>query len=150
MRERVGLVRRRYGEQVLEEPARDILAAEYRHTTARGVIGAEVPDPQLHSRVVITGAVRDDARFMAVASRPVFRSMREMGAFYRCALAHELAALGYPVRSGTGKASGTSSSTACRRSCAKRFSGRSREQRAQPSGFVPCTAVLLNAGSCEH
>jgi conjugative relaxase-like TrwC/TraI family protein len=74
LRERVGVVRRRYGEEVVEEPAKDLLAVEYRHTTARGVAGAETPDPQVHSHVVITGAVRDDGRFVAVASRPVFRS----------------------------------------------------------------------------
>ena len=34
--------------------AKDLIAAEYRHTTARGVSGAQAPDPQLHSHVVIT------------------------------------------------------------------------------------------------
>jgi conjugative relaxase-like TrwC/TraI family protein len=60
LREQVPVVRRRYGGQVVEEHARDVIAAEYRHTTARGVAGAQAPDPQLHSHVVITGAVRED------------------------------------------------------------------------------------------
>jgi conjugative relaxase-like TrwC/TraI family protein len=92
LRERVPLVRRRRDGLVIEEHARDVIAAEYRHTTARGVAGSQAPDPQLHSHVVITGVVREDERIVAVASRPVFRSAREVGAFYRSALAGELAA----------------------------------------------------------
>src|ERR1700689_3735007 len=73
LRERVPVVRRRYGAEVVEEPAKDLIAAAYRHTTARGVSGADAPDPQLHTHVVISGAVREDGRIVAVASRPVFR-----------------------------------------------------------------------------
>ncbi|HUN78033.1 MAG TPA: MobF family relaxase [Solirubrobacteraceae bacterium] len=91
MRERVPLVRRRQNGPVIEEQAKDLIAAEYRHTTARGVSGAPAPDPQLHSHVVITAVVREDERVVAVASRPVFRSAREVGAFYRSALAEGLA-----------------------------------------------------------
>jgi hypothetical protein len=91
LREQVPVVRRRYDGQVVEEHAEDVIAAEYRHTTARGVSGARAPDPQLHSHVVISGAVREDERIVAVASRPIFRSARELGAFYRSALAEELA-----------------------------------------------------------
>jgi conjugative relaxase-like TrwC/TraI family protein len=86
MRETVPVVRRRYDGQVVEETARDLIAVEYRHTTARGVSGAEAPDPQLHSHVVITSVVREDERIVAVGSRPVFRSAGEVGAFYRAAL----------------------------------------------------------------
>jgi conjugative relaxase-like TrwC/TraI family protein len=103
LRERVGVVRRRYGAEVIEEPARDLIATAYRHTTARGVSGAEAPDPQLHTHVVITGAVRQDERIVAVGSRPVFRGLREVGAFYRSALAEELTREGYPIEQGTGK-----------------------------------------------
>jgi conjugative relaxase-like TrwC/TraI family protein len=103
MRERVPLVRRRRDGLVVEEHARDVVAAEYRHTTARGVAGSQAPDPQLHSHVVVTGVVREDERIVAVASRPVFRSAREVGAFYRSALAGELAAEGYAIEQGTGK-----------------------------------------------
>jgi conjugative relaxase-like TrwC/TraI family protein len=56
----VPTIRRRSHGQVFEEPARDVVAAEYRHTTARGVLETDAPDPQLHSHVVITSAVRDD------------------------------------------------------------------------------------------
>jgi conjugative relaxase-like TrwC/TraI family protein len=102
LREQVPVVRRRYSGQVVEEHAKDVIATEYRHTTARGVQGAQAPDPQLHSHVVITGAVREDDRIVAVASRPIFRSAREMGAFYRTALADELVREGYTIEQGTG------------------------------------------------
>jgi conjugative relaxase-like TrwC/TraI family protein len=103
LRERVPVVRRRYDGQVVEEQAKDVIATAYRHTTARGVSGAEAPDPQLHTHVVITGAVREDDRFVAVASRPIFRAGRELGAFYRSALAQELVGEGYEVAQGTGR-----------------------------------------------
>jgi conjugative relaxase-like TrwC/TraI family protein len=103
LKERVPLVRRRYDGQVVEEHAKDVIATAYRHTTARGVSGAEAPDPQLHTHVVITGAVREDDRIVAVGSRPVFRGLREVGAFYRSALAEELVGEGYPIEQGTGR-----------------------------------------------
>ena len=68
------MVRRRYGGQVVEEHAKDVIAAEYRHTTARGVSGAQAPDPQLHSHVVISGAVegrREDRRDRFAADLPL-------------------------------------------------------------------------------
>jgi conjugative relaxase-like TrwC/TraI family protein len=103
MTETVPTVRRRYGRGVVEEPARELIAAEYLHTIARGVMDGDAPDPQLHSHVVITSTVRDDGRIVAVASRPVFRSGHEVGAFYRSALAHELSGCGYEIDGGTGK-----------------------------------------------
>jgi conjugative relaxase-like TrwC/TraI family protein len=115
LREHVPVVRRRYGGPVVEEPARDVIAAEYAHTTARGVGGARAPDPQLHSHVVVTGAVREDGRIVAVASRPIFRSARELGAFYRSALAEELVKEGYDIESNTGKDGLAPSTTRARR-----------------------------------
>jgi conjugative relaxase-like TrwC/TraI family protein len=103
MTETVPTVRRRYGGAVVEECARDLLAAEYRHTTARSVVVGEMPDPQLHSHVVITAAVREDGRFVAVASRPVFRAARDAGAYYRSALAQQLIERGFQIERGTGK-----------------------------------------------
>ncbi|MGO8906809.1 MAG: MobF family relaxase, partial [Solirubrobacteraceae bacterium] len=64
LKERVPVVRRRYSGQVVEEQAKDVIATAYRHTTARGVSGAEAPDPQLHTHVVIRGAVREDDRIV--------------------------------------------------------------------------------------
>jgi hypothetical protein len=110
-----------------EENAKDVIATEYRHTTARGVQGAQAPDPQLHSHVVITGAVRDDDRIVAVASRPIFRSARELGAFYRSALADELVREGYTIEQGTGKDGRYFQIAGVPRELCEAFSGRSRE-----------------------
>jgi conjugative relaxase-like TrwC/TraI family protein len=79
-------------------PARaaHVHAAEFLHTTARGV-GEEVPDPQLHSHVVITSVEREDGKIAAVRSRPMMRAAREGGAMYRAQLAHELRQLGHGV-----------------------------------------------------
>jgi ATP-dependent exoDNAse (exonuclease V) alpha subunit len=57
----------------------------------------------LHSHVVITGAIRKDGRVVAVASRPIFRSARELGSYYRSALADELRHEGYRIEQNTGK-----------------------------------------------
>jgi conjugative relaxase-like TrwC/TraI family protein len=127
MRERVPLVRRRQNGPVIEEPAKDLIAAEYRHTTARGGSGAQAPDPQLHSHVVITAVVREDERVVAVASRPVFRSAREVGAFYRSALAEGLAREGYAIEQGTGKDGRYFEIAGVPRGLVEEFSKRSRE-----------------------
>ena len=127
LREQVPVVRRRYDGQVVEEHAKDVIAAEYRHTTARGVSGARAPDPQLHSHVVISGAVREDERIVAVASRPIFRSARELGAFYRSALAEELAGEGYAIERGTGKDGRYFEIAGVPGELIQEFSGRSRE-----------------------
>jgi conjugative relaxase-like TrwC/TraI family protein len=127
MREHVPVVRRRYGGQVVEEHAKDVIAAEYRHTTARGVSGAKAPDPQLHSHVVISGAIREDERIVAVAARPIFRSARELGAFYRSSLAEELTGEGYEIERGTGKDGRYFEIAGVPRGLTEEFSGRSRE-----------------------
>jgi conjugative relaxase-like TrwC/TraI family protein len=125
--ETVPTVRRRYSGQVVEEHAVDLVAAEYRHTTARGVMEDDAPDPQLHSHVVITSAIREDGRLVAVASRPIFRSAREVGAYYRSALAHELAQRGYRIERGTGKEGRYFEIEGVPRSMLDAFSARSRE-----------------------
>ncbi len=127
LREQVPVVRRRYRGQVVEEHAKDVIATEYRHTTARGVSGAQAPDPQLHSHVVIAGAVREDNRIVAVASRPIFRSARELGAFYRAALADELVREGYGIEQDTGKDGRYFEIAGVPRELCDAFSGRSRE-----------------------
>jgi conjugative relaxase-like TrwC/TraI family protein len=125
--ETVSTVRRRYGGTVVEECARDLVAAEYRHTTARSVVVGEMPDPQLHSHVVITAAVRDDGRLVAVASRPIFRSARDAGAYYRSALAQQLIQRGFQVEGGTGKHSRYFEIAGRPRAMLEAFSARSRE-----------------------
>jgi conjugative relaxase-like TrwC/TraI family protein len=125
--ETVPTVRRSRHNQVFEEHAVELIAAEYRHTTARGVMEGDAPDPQLHSHVVITSAVRDDGRIVAVASRPIFRSARELGAYYRSALAHELAQRGYAIERGTGKQGRYFEIAGVPRGLLDAFSSRSRE-----------------------
>jgi conjugative relaxase-like TrwC/TraI family protein len=102
LRGEVAVVREGAAGRVLST-AHDVLAAEFRHTTARGVAGGGAPDPQMHSHVVVTGVVRQDREFAAVASRPLFRAARELGAFYRGALAEELQQQGYSIVAGTGR-----------------------------------------------
>jgi conjugative relaxase-like TrwC/TraI family protein len=133
--ETVPTVRRRYGAGVVEEPARELVAAEYLHTTARGVMDGDAPDPQLHSHVVVTSAVRDDGRIVAVASRPIFRSAREVGAFYRSALAHELSQRGYTVDAGTGKEGRYFEIAGVPQGLLDAFSARSREVAAAAERF---------------
>ena len=139
MREHVPVVRRRYSGQMVEEPAKDLIAAEYQHTTARGVAGGKAPDPQLHSHVVITGVVREDDRLVATWSRPVFRSARELGAHYRAALAHELAERGYEIEQATGKDGKYFELAGVPEGLREAFSGRSREvaRAAERSGPGP-------------
>ncbi len=135
LREQVPVVRRRYSGQVVEEHAKDVIATEYRHTTARGVSGAQAPDPQLHSHVVISGAVREDDRIVAVASRPIFRSAREVGSFYRSALADELVREGYPIERGTGKDGRYFEIAGVPVGLRDAFSGRSREVARAAESF---------------
>ena len=138
--ETVPTVRRRYGGQVVEEHAVDLIAAEYRHTTARGVMEGDAPDPQLHSHVVVTSAVREDGRIVAVASRPIFRSARELGAFYRSALAHELAQRGYAIDRGHRQAGPLLRDRRCAARPARRV------LRAQPRGRAGGGALPREVG----
>ncbi|HEX4837066.1 MAG TPA: MobF family relaxase, partial [Solirubrobacteraceae bacterium] len=125
--ETVPTVRRHYEGQLVEEHAVDLVAAEYRHTTARGVLEGDAPDPQLHSHVVVTSAIRQDGRIVAVASRPIFRSARELGAYYRSSLAHELSQRGYAIEGGTGKQGRYFEIAGVPRGLLDAFSARSRE-----------------------
>jgi hypothetical protein len=77
--------------------------------------------------VVVTSAVREDGRIVAVASRPIFRSAREVGAYYRSALAHELQQRGYAIEQGTGKHGRYFEIASVPRGLSDAFSARSRE-----------------------
>jgi conjugative relaxase-like TrwC/TraI family protein len=135
IRASVPVVRRRVEGTVVEEPAADLLAAEYRHTTARGVVPGEMPDPQLHSHLVITTAVRQDGRFVAVASRPLFRAARDAGAYYRSALADHLKTAGYGIEAGTGRDGRYFELAGRPRELLDAFSARSREVAAAAERF---------------
>jgi conjugative relaxase-like TrwC/TraI family protein len=127
LRETVPAVRRRYGAGVVEEPAMDLVAAEYRHTTSRGTSENDAPDPQIHSHVVLTSAIRDDGQIVAVASRPLFRAAKELGAYYRSALASELGERGYEIQANTGKEGRFFEIAGVPRSLIDAFSARGRE-----------------------
>jgi conjugative relaxase-like TrwC/TraI family protein len=102
----VELVRTRKNGILEWQRAERLLAAEFVHTASRLTRDQErggVPDPQLHSHVVVLGAERRDGRFAAVDSRELFRSARANGAWYRAELAHGLQGLGLEVRGRTGR-----------------------------------------------
>ncbi len=102
-RELVPMVRRRVDQKtVLRETPREILASSWRQSTARAVAGRP-PDPQLHSHVLIHGALRSDGRVVAVESRAWMVHQREIGAAYRSQFAVELAGLGFQIERGTGR-----------------------------------------------
>jgi conjugative relaxase-like TrwC/TraI family protein len=135
IRANVPTVRRRVDSVVIEETAKDLVAAEYRHTTARGVDAGDLPDPQLHSHVVLTTAIRNDDRIVAVASRPLFRSARATGAYYRSALAHNLKTAGYEIEAGTGRDGRYFELAGRPRDLIDAFSARSREVAAAAERF---------------
>ena len=87
---------------VVHAKAKELIATSWRHTTARAV-GERVPDPQLHSHVLLHAAVRDDQRVVAIDSRSWLVHRRELGAAYRTELARELTALGFEITRGTGR-----------------------------------------------
>jgi conjugative relaxase-like TrwC/TraI family protein len=102
----VELVRTRVDGQLRWERASRLLAAEFVHTSSRLTRDQErggVPDPQLHSHVVVLGAERSDGRFAAVDSRELFRAARANGAWYRAELADGLRELGLEINGGTGR-----------------------------------------------
>ena len=146
--ETVPTVRRRYGGQVVEEPAREVVAAEYLHTTARGVLEGDAPDPQLHSHVVVTSAVREDGRIVAVASRPIFRAAREVGAYYRSALAHELRSGVMRSRRGPASTAATSRSPVFPEGCWRRSLLAAVRSRGPRSASARSGVGRPSAGSC--
>jgi conjugative relaxase-like TrwC/TraI family protein len=87
---------------VVHGNATDLIATSWRHTTARAV-GDRVPDPQLHSHVLLHAAVRGDQRVVAIDSRSWFLHRRELGAAYRTELARELTRLAFEIERGTGR-----------------------------------------------
>ena len=99
----VPMLRRRVSQDtVIHEKATGVVATSWRHTTARAVAD-QVPDPQLHSHVLLHGAVRRDGQVVAIDSRAWLVHRREVGAAYRTELARELNQLGFAVQRGTGR-----------------------------------------------
>ena len=99
----VPMLRRRVAQDtVVHEKATGLVATSWRHTTARAVED-QVPDPQLHSHVLLHAAVRRDGEVVAIDSRAWLVHRREVGAAYRSQLAHQLNQLGFSIQRGTGR-----------------------------------------------
>ncbi len=101
----VPLVRRKTKGVVRFEKVRSLLAAEFVHTSsrlARDAGAGDIPDPQLHSHLLLFAAEREDGRLAAIESRRLYRSAREGGAWYRAELAANLQQLGLRVERHTG------------------------------------------------
>jgi conjugative relaxase-like TrwC/TraI family protein len=102
----VELVRTREAGQLKWSTANSLVAAQFMHTSSRLTRDQErggVPDPHLHTHVVVLAAERNDGTFAAVDSRELFRSARVNGAWYRSQLAHNLQQAGLQIERGTGK-----------------------------------------------
>ena len=102
----VALVRRKSGVVVRFERAKSLLGAEFVHTSSRLAQDQEaggIPDPQLHSHLVLFAAERTDGKLAAVESRQLYKAARENGAWYRAELAANLRELGLPIERRTGR-----------------------------------------------
>jgi conjugative relaxase-like TrwC/TraI family protein len=105
-RREVELLRTRQNGAVQRERAKTLVAAEFLHTASRLTIDQErggVPDPQLHSHVVVVAGQRENGRWAAIESRELYRAARANGAWYRAELANNLARQGLQIEPGTGK-----------------------------------------------
>ena len=101
--ERVAMIRQRIDQEtVIHAKPAGVIATSWRHTTARAVAD-QPPDPQLHSHVLLHGAVRRDGQVVAIDSRSWLVHRREVGAAYRTELARELNQLGFEIQRGTGR-----------------------------------------------
>ncbi|MGI8715393.1 MAG: MobF family relaxase [Solirubrobacteraceae bacterium] len=99
----VAMLRRRVSQDtVIHEKAIGLVATSWRHSTARAV-DQQIPDPQLHSHVLLHAAVRRDGRLVAIDSRSWLVHQREVCAAYRTELARQLTDLGFAVTRGTGR-----------------------------------------------
>lgn len=101
--QQVPMLRRRVGsDNVVHEKAVGLVATSWRHSTARAVED-QIPDPQLHSHVLLRAAIRQDQEVVAIDSRSWLVHQREVGAAYRSELARELHQLGFGIDRGTGR-----------------------------------------------
>jgi len=126
----VELVRRKSEGVVRFEKAQRLLAAEFVHTTsrlARDEKAGGVPDPQLHSHVLVIAAERRDGQLAAVESRQLFKAARENGAWYRSELAANLRELGLGIDRRTGKDGRYFEVKGVSRELAERWSARARD-----------------------
>lgn len=134
----VELVRRRERGVLRWEPARSLIAGEFLHSASRLTRAQEgdgVPDPQLHSHVLVVAAERQDGRFAAVDSRELFRAQRGNGAWYRAELAFELGELGLAVERRSGRAGRFFELAGVPKDLTARWSARSKDIEAAAQRF---------------
>lgn len=101
----VAVVRRKTKGVVRREKAERLLAAEFVHTSSRLARDQEadgIPDPQLHTHLMVFAAQRKDGKLAAVESNQLYKTARENGAWYRAELAANLRELGLQVQRRTG------------------------------------------------
>ena len=146
----VALVRRKSGGVVRFDRARSLFGAEFVHTTSRLSRDADpgaVPDPQLHSHLILFAAERTDGKLAAIESRRLYRTARENGAFYRAELAANLRELGLPIERRTGRGARTSSYVASPRSSPPAGPLAPRTSSGQRASFASATAASRGPGS---
>ena len=101
----VALVRHRTDGVQRFQTAKSLFASEMIHTSSRLAKDEQaggIPDPQLHSHVILHAAERRDGKLAAIESRQIYKSARENGAWYRAELAENLKSLGLQIDRGTG------------------------------------------------
>ena len=126
----VALVRRKTKGVVRFEKAKKLFAAEFVHTSSRLAQDQEeggIPDPQLHSHVIVFGAEHHDGKLAAVESKQLYRAARENGAWYRAELAANLKELGLNIERRAGKGERYFELTGVPEDLANRWSQRSED-----------------------
>jgi conjugative relaxase-like TrwC/TraI family protein len=126
----VALVRRKTNKVQSFEKAKALLATEVVHTTSR--LGKDqdehgIPDPQLHSHIVLLAAERKDGVLAAIESKQVMRAARENGAWYRSQLAANLQELGVGIERRQGNGERYFGVTGVSKDLSERWSTRTQE-----------------------
>jgi conjugative relaxase-like TrwC/TraI family protein len=143
--DQVAMIRERVTrDQVIHTTTSRVVATSWRHSTARAV-AARAPDPQLHSHVLLHGAVRSDGQVMAIDSRAWLVHRRELGAAYRTELAYELRQLGFEIRRGTGRAARYFEIDGVPQALTDRWSSRDRQIRAAITARLEEQTARLSA-----
>jgi conjugative relaxase-like TrwC/TraI family protein len=133
---------------VLHSKAVGVVATSWRHTTARAVAD-QVPDPQLHSHVLLHAAHRRDGRLVAIDSRTWLQHQREVGAAYRTELARGLTTLGFSVERGTGRGERYFELAGVPRPLIDRWSSRHHQVQAAIRGRLTATERDLRSVIAE-
>ena len=118
--------RRRRPLRAGQEPARPPSSSTPPAASPRTGAGG-IPDPQLHSHLVLFAAGAQDGKLAAIESRRLYRSARESGAWYRAELAANLRELGLPIERRTGNGRPLLRGPRRPRAAGRRWSSRSED-----------------------